>query len=222
MNALPRRDAACADRLTAVRRRPRFGSAVRLRTMALVACLGLAPSFGSAQSTRSGFGDGLMLPGPSNGYVGLSLGKSKFDPDCVPGLSCDSGKAGFKVFAGAISTDVLGAEIAYLDMGRIDYAGGSQRASGLNLSLVGTLPVAPGFSAFGKVGATYGWTETRSRAAGVRTGDEKGFGISYGLGLGYRLSTQLEVIAEYERHRFDFAPGSQTLGFTSVGLRYQY
>mgnify|MGYP006883568367 CR=1 FL=1 len=82
-----------------------------LGTMALVACLGLAPSFGSAQSTRSGFGDGLMLPGPSNGYVGLSLGKSKFDPDCVPGLSCDSGKAGFKVFAGGVSTDVLGAEI---------------------------------------------------------------------------------------------------------------
>ena len=38
----------------------------------------------------------------------------------------------------------------------------------------------------------------------------------------WALTTQLELIAEYERHRFDFAPGSQTLGFTSVGLRYQY
>ena len=46
--------------------------------------------------------------------------------------------------------------------------------------------------------------------------------MSYGLGVGYQFTPQLEVTAEYERHDFDFAPGDQTLDLMSVGLRYRY
>ena len=79
-----------------------------------------------------------------------------------------------------------------------------------------------GFTAFGKIGTTYGWTDTSSNRPGISTGSEKGFGLSYGLGIGYRLTPQFEVVGEYERHNFDFAPGDQTLDLLSVGLRYQY
>ena len=163
-----------------------------------------------------------LRPLGTSGYVGLNIGRSKFDPDCVPGRSCDSGRTGYKLFAGTQADNLIGAEIGYINMGKIDYAGGYQKAHGFNLSLTGTLPIGAGFSGFGKIGGTYGWTKTRSNAAGARTGDGKGLGLSYGLGLGYRFSPDFEVVAEYERHRFDFAPGDQTIGFTSIGLRVKY
>ena len=88
------------------------------------------------------------------------------NPIACPGLSCDDGETAFKITAGGIASNIFRREVGYLNMGKIDFAGGSQRAQGLNLSLVGSLPIAAGFSAFGKIGTTYGWTDTSGSAAG--------------------------------------------------------
>ena len=147
-----------------------------------------AGTAGAQSSPALKWGEGSLAP--SHGYLGVHLGKSEFEPDCLPGLSCDDGETAFKLTAGGIASETFSAEIGYLNMG--------------------------------KIGTTYGWTDTSSNRPGISTGSEKGFGLSYGLGIGYRLTPQFEVVGEYERHNFDFAPGDQTLDLLSVGLRYQY
>ena len=190
---------------------------------AFVALCGLLAGAGAQAQTDSpelAWGDGSLAP--SHGYLGLHVGQARFEPDCFSGLSCDDSETAFKLTAGGLASNIFSAEVGYVNMGTISASGGSQRAHGFNLSLVGSLPVGAGFSAFGKVGTTFGWTDTSSSVLGAQTGSDNGFGLSYGLGLGYKLSSQFEVVAEYERHNFKFAPGDQTLDLMSVGLRYQY
>jgi hypothetical protein len=50
------------------------------------------------------WGDGSLAP--AHGYVGLHLGKSRFDPDCVRGLTCDDGDTAFKLTTGGVSGDI--------------------------------------------------------------------------------------------------------------------
>src|SRR5690606_2504301 len=106
-----------------------------------------AGTAGAQSSSDLRWGEGSLAP--SHGYLGVHLGKSEFEPDCLPGLSCDDGETAFKLTAGGIASDIFAAEIGYLNMGKIDFGGGSQRAQGLNLSLVGNLPIGAGFTAFG-------------------------------------------------------------------------
>ncbi|MGE0311350.1 MAG: outer membrane beta-barrel protein [Lautropia sp.] len=165
---------------------------------------------------------GTSGPTLSQGYVGLSLGRTKFDPDCAPGFGCDSGNTGFKISAGAISEDVFGAEISYVDLGRANVAGGRQDANGVNFSGIATLPFTDALSGHVKLGLTLGRTSTSSSLASVSTGSKTSLSYSYGLGVTFALTRQWAVVAEYERYRFKFTNGSQTLGFTSIGARYRF
>lgn len=63
------------------------------------------------------------IPFTTHGYVGASVGESRFDIDCPSGFSCDRKGTGFKVFTGGRFHDIVGLELSLLEMGEADRAG---------------------------------------------------------------------------------------------------
>ena len=183
-----------------------------------------SPSAGTAVTQDSPSARSIF-PAKGRGYVGLSLGRSRYTAPCgATSFSCDSTDNSVQISAGSMLGNFWGVELAYLDMGRISRGGGSTRAQGVNLSVVGKAPVWQSLGVFGKLGTTYGRTETSASAAsGLATGSERGFGLSYGAGVSYDFTPQLSATLGWDSHDFRFAGGGRDpVRSTSLGLQYKY
>ena len=166
-----------------------------------------------------------LLPAKGRGYVGLSLGGSRYSAPCgAASFSCDSTGTSVQVSTGNMVGNFWGVELGYIDMGRISRGGGTTKARGLNLSLVGKAPVWQSVGVFGKLGTTYGRTESSAvTGSGVGTGSERGFGLSYGAGVSYDFTPQLSATLGWDSHDFHFAgSGRDPVRSTSLGLQYKY
>lgn len=165
-----------------------------------------------------------LLPTTSRGYIGLNLGKPSLDVPCVSGYECSDADFGGKIYTGGLWNDVLGLELGYINFGETKRAGGNVKAQGANLSLVGNLPIAEIFNVFAKLGTTYAWTDTSAAAlSGVATGSENGFALSYGGGLGFDLTRNFSIAAEWERHRLKFAGDERrNADLVSLGANYRF
>jgi len=191
-----------------------------LATAAALAAFGAqAQTYGSSASTGNSF-----IPGMTNGYVGLNLGRSKYDLDGGTGgyNFDDKGTAG-SIYTGAMFNPNFGLELGYLNTGSVDRAGGSTRAQGLNLSLVGKAPLGDRFGVYGKLGTTYGWTRTSAAAdSGINSGKDHGFGLSYGIGASYQFTPQWAGVVEWNSNDFHFTSGRDSVRAVTVGLQYHY
>ena len=80
------------------------------------------------------------------------------------------------------------------------------------------------FGVFGKVGTTYGRTETSALAgSGIAAGTDHGFGLSYGAGVSYEFTPRLSATLEWDSNDFRFAgSGRDPVRSTSLGLQYRY
>ena len=188
---------------------------------AAAAAIGFSP-VSQAQDTS---GSRSLLPGKGRGYVGLSLGGSRYSAPCgAASFSCDSTDTSVQISTGNMVGNFWGVELGYLDMGRINRGGGSTKARGLNLSLVGKAPVWQSVGVFGKLGATYGRTETSAATgSGLSSGSERGFGLSYGAGVSYDFTPRLSATLGWDSHDFHFAgSGRDPVRSTSLGLQYKY
>jgi outer membrane autotransporter protein len=117
---------------------------------------------------------------------------------------------------------MLGAELSYVDLGRLDRNGGDVRAKGVNLGLVGRLPLSDQFNVFGKIGVVYGWTRTGSPLAGVATGNKSDMNVSYGLGAQYDINRQWALRGDWDAYRLEFSGGRDTVSLFSVGGVYKF
>jgi OmpA-OmpF porin, OOP family len=167
----------------------------------------------------------IWLPGPGRSYLGLNLGRSRYNLPCgSASLLCDDSNRSVQLYTGTMVGDFWGVELGYLNMGRIARAGGETSATGLNLRLVGKAPLGRSFGVFGKVGTTFGRAESSTLAAsGIAPGSERGFGPSYGAGLSYDFNPRVSATLEWDSNDFRFAgTGRDPVRSTSLGLQIRY
>ena len=165
-----------------------------------------------------------FLPGKSRASVGLSLGRTRYAAPCgATSFNCDSTDNSVQIYAGAMPSDFWGVELGYLDMGRISRGGGTTKAQGLNLSLVAKAPLWQSLGVFGKLGTTYGRTESSALlGSGAGNGAERGFGLSYGAGVSYDFTSRLSATLAWDSHEFHFSGGRDPVRSTSLGMQYKY
>ncbi len=195
-----------------------------LRVIPCLIALACAASAAQAQTSGTGLTNRSYLPGTQQGYVGLSGGQSEYDiRSGTGGFGFDDSDTAWKVYSGGYFNPYLGMELGYINMGKAERIGGSTKAQGLNLSLVGRAPLNEQFDVFGKIGTTYGRTRTSGNSGfGVTTGKDDGFGLSYGAGVRWAFNPQWAAVLEWERHRFHFADGKSDVDMTSVGVQYRF
>ena len=165
-------------------------------------------------------------------YIGGSVGKSDIDDEITTGLitsgSVDGKDTGFKIFGGYQFNQYFGLDLAYVDLGKASYSGsffgtpvtgGKVEVWGLNISAVGTLPLNPSFSLFGKVGLFSWEAEASDVTGGVPfSAKDDGADLSIGLGLSYNFTKNVSARVEWQRFMMDVADAD----LLSVGIVYKF
>ncbi|RYG14891.1 MAG: hypothetical protein EON92_00425 [Burkholderiales bacterium] len=192
---------------------------------AVVACAGISLPANAQGSGTTPQGMQARPTFGSTGYVGLNVGRSRYDTGCGTGIfACDDSDRALHLYGGSMFSDYFGLEVGYINFGDMGRGGGETRAKGLNLSLVGKAPVATGLGLYGKIGTTYGRTETSSAAgSGVTAGSDNGFGLSYGLGLTYDFTPKVSGVLSWDSHDLRFAgSGRDSIRTATIGIQYRY
>jgi OOP family OmpA-OmpF porin len=181
-------------------------------------------------------------------YLGGSVGgtRSHFNNDAynnravgsgftVNSSSVDNKDTGGKVFGGYQLNPNFAVEGGYFDLGRHSYSGttsggaysGNTRSHGLNLDLVGTLPVTDRLSVLGRVGAIYAKTRDSSSSAfappSTANRSSNDTSMKYGVGLQYAITDALSLRGELERyHRINDPIRRGNVDMASIGLVYRF
>ena len=210
------------------------------KTFGLVALTAVATSFAAPYA----------MADQSPWYVGGSVGQanSKFDNAQITksvlgsaftanAINGDDTDTGFKLFAGYHLNKYFALEGGYFDLGRYGFTAnttplgtlnGNVKVRGLNMDLVGTLPITDKFSAIARVGVTRAKTSDSFIGTGavfVPNQNPSIHDTNYkaGLGLQYAFSDALMVRTEIERYRLNDAVGHHAnVDHISVGLTYRF
>jgi OOP family OmpA-OmpF porin len=211
--------------------------------------LALAAAF--AAGAASAADDTFINPDWANSawYVGGSLGQSRAAIDdkrlarsltangaALTSFTTDERELGGKLFVGKQLNQYFALEAGYFDLGKFGFAAttsangnlrGEAGFRGVNVDLVGQLPLSQRLSLLGRVGAQYARTTTRFSGnvlAGVTSPNakENKTNAKAGLGLEYKLSEALALRGEVERYRISDAVGNRgDVDLLSLSLVYK-
>lgn len=149
-------------------------------------------------------------------YVGGSLGASRYKGPDIGGLSTDRSGTGGKIYGGYGFTPNLGVEAGYADIGKASSDAGDVKGKGVFVDLVGTVPIAEGFSAIGRVGAFNG----KSSVTGGS--DQTSTNPKVGLGVQYDFNKQTGIRGEWERYRFKALDEKVNADLFTLGVNYKF
>lgn len=206
------------------------------RTLSLVVFAAFASPFAMAQD--------------SGWYGGVNAGQSRAKIDDVrivggllarglitSSITDDDRDTGYKLFGGYRMNRNFALEAGYFDLGKFGFTAttlpagtlnGRIKIKGVNLDLVGMLPITEKFSAFGRVGVNRAEArDTFTGTGAVRVLNpnprKRDTNIKFGLGLQYAFSDAFAVRAEVERYRINDAVGNDgDIDLASIGLIYRF
>lgn len=204
-------------------------SLTRTFTATVLAAAALAAATGAqaqtSSSTSASANSNYTFYAPGSRYFGLNIGQSDFSlPNGAGGFPSDNKDTSYNIYGGSYFNNNFGVELGYTDFGKITRGGGQTDAEGINLSLVGRLPLSNSFNLLGKLGTTYGRTRvTASPASGLATGSESDWGVSYGIGAEWAFTPALSAVLAWDEHNLKFpGSGKDRISTTSLGLRYRF
>jgi OOP family OmpA-OmpF porin len=152
-------------------------------------------------------------------------------------ITNDDRTTGYKIFGGYQFNRNFALEGGYFDLGKFGYAAsttpagtlsGSTRIKGLNLDLVGLLPITDKLSAFGRAGVAYAdvrdsFSGTGATSMTTTNPHKRDANYKLGVGLQYAFTDALAMRAEVERYRINDAVGNRgDIDLVSVGLIYRF
>lgn len=153
-------------------------------------------------------------------YTGLAFGFTESNSGCdYYGYNCSGYDNSIKFLGGKRLHENFALELAYLDLGKLDNRNDSltttAESSGLNLSLVGIIPLDYWGYLYGKVG-TMAWETDYVRIdEATRTGSsDDGTDLTYGFGFALAFRNKYEFRIEFERlNELDdrFTPGGDSI-----------
>ncbi|MDB5822032.1 MAG: flagellar motor protein MotB [Herminiimonas sp.] len=183
-------------------------------------------------------------------YAGANVGQSraKIDDARITGglqasglattsINDDDRSTGYKLYGGYQINRNFALEGGYFDLGKFGFTAntapagtlsGNTRMRGLNLDLVGILPITEKFSAFARAGVAYAEAKDNFSGTGavnVLNPNPSRREANYKLGLGvqYELTQALAMRGEVERYRVNDAVGNRgDINLVSVGLVYRF
>lgn len=192
----------------------------------------------------------LVMAEESGWYGGANVGRSSATIDDArinsgllgggftsSSIVDDDRSTGYKIFGGYQLNRNFAVEGGYFDLGKFGYTATTQPAGtlngniklrGLNLDLVGILPLTDKFSAFGRAGLNYAQArDSFSGTGAVRVTNpnpsKNDTNYKVGLGLQYAFTESLAMRAEAERYRVNDAVGNKGhIDLVSVGLIYRF
>ena len=184
-------------------------------------------------------------------YMGAGVGQSRADIDNAGQLrglnangetmnsyKADERDVGFKLFGGKQLNRYFAVEAGYYDLGKFDFEAttsgggilrGETKYRGVNLDLVGQLPLTERLSLLGRIGGQY--TKATSRFSGNRLNavttpnppNEGRRGAKAGVGLEYKLTEAMALRGEVERYRvYDAVANRGDIDVASVSLVYKF
>lgn len=167
-------------------------------------------------------------------YGGISAGTSRTDSNpasltqsLLPGVttldtSIDKQDTAYKIFGGYQFNRNLALEAGYFNLGRNSFGAstspagslsGETKVHGLNLDLVGTLPLTQRFSAQARIGAQHAWSRSHfsgtGAAAALGSSKSDDTNMKVGLGMQYEISPAFWIRGEVERYRIEDAAGTR-------------